>query len=43
MQAKPLGLIRSFIKNSCFGLQNMFLIGLKPFCEFYKIYETGLA
>jgi hypothetical protein len=43
MQAKPLGSIKIFYEKSCFGSANMFHIGLKPCCEFCKIYENGLA
>jgi hypothetical protein len=42
MQAKPLGLIKIFYEKPCFGSENMFRVGLKPCCEFYKIYEVGL-
>jgi hypothetical protein len=31
------------LKNLVLDSENMFDIGLKPFCGFYKIYEIGLA
>jgi hypothetical protein len=36
MQAKPLGITKVFYSKPCFGSENMFPIGLKPFCEFCK-------
>jgi hypothetical protein len=42
MQAKPLGLTKIFYFKPCFGSENMFGVGFKPYCEFYKIYESGL-
>jgi hypothetical protein len=35
--------LRPFIKNLVLDSENMFDVGLKPFGEFYKIYEIGLA
>jgi hypothetical protein len=43
MQAKPLGLTKVFYSKPGFGSENIFLIGLKPCCDFYKIYENGLV
>jgi hypothetical protein len=43
MQAKPLGLTKVFYSKPSFGSENIFFIGLKPFREFYRIYEIGLA
>jgi hypothetical protein len=43
MQAKPLGLTKVFYSKPCFGSENMFPIGLKPLCEFCKIYGSGLV
>jgi hypothetical protein len=42
MQARPLDLIKIFYGKIMFYSENMFDVGLKPLCEFYKIYEVGL-
>jgi hypothetical protein len=39
---KPFVWIMEFYLEISFIFENMFPIGLKPCCEFYKIYEIGL-
>jgi hypothetical protein len=43
MQVKPWAGWGPFIKNLALDSENMFDVGLKPFCEFYKKIEIGLS